>query len=174
MSHPRVRLRPPTIDDVPLLDGWRLDIPNGMGDFNDFGQPFKSAQETAEKDAFIEDDHGTLMIERIEDAAVIGSIDWRPAIYGPNPESRAWAIGISLVGSSRGQGYGSEALGLVVDYLFENTPATRIEASTDVENFASQRALERAGFRREGIARKAQYRRGAHHDLVLYSRLRGE
>lgn len=174
MPEPRVRLRPPTIDDVPRLDGWRLDIPNGMGEFNDFGQPFKSAQETAEKGTFIEEDHGTLMIERVSDGEVIGSIDWRPAIYGPNPESRAWALGISLVGSARGQGYGSEALSLAVEYLFEHTPATRVEASTDVENIASQRALERAGFVREGVARKAQFRRGALHDLVLYSRLRGE
>jgi RimJ/RimL family protein N-acetyltransferase len=48
----------------------------------------------------------------------------------------------------------------------------RIEASTDVENIAEQRSLEKAGFTREGILRRAQWRAGAHHDLVSYSILR--
>ncbi|MDP9309486.1 MAG: GNAT family N-acetyltransferase, partial [Chloroflexota bacterium] len=34
--------------------------------------------------------------------------------------------------------------------------------------------LEKAGFTREGIARKAQWRAGQYHDLVTYSKLRGE
>jgi RimJ/RimL family protein N-acetyltransferase len=46
----------------------------------------------------------------------------------------------------------------------------RLEASTDVDNAAEQRALEGAGFTREGVLRSAQFRDGAFHDLVLYSR----
>ena len=174
MPEPRLRLRIPTIDDVPVMDSWKVNIADGMGVFNDFGQPFKSHMQTAEEMRFVEDDHGMMLIERIEDGAILGSIDWRPAMYGPNPESRAWAIGLSLVASARGQGYGPEAIRLVVDHLFETTPATRIEGSTDIENVASQRALEKAGFTREGIARKAQFRAGGYHDLVLFSRLRDD
>jgi RimJ/RimL family protein N-acetyltransferase len=50
----------------------------------------------------------------------------------------------------------------------------RIEAQTDVDNVAEQRALEKAGFHREGVARGAQFRAGAYHDLVTYSRLRND
>jgi aminoglycoside 6'-N-acetyltransferase len=50
----------------------------------------------------------------------------------------------------------------------------RVEAQTDVTNLAEQRALEKAGFTREGVLRKAQWRGGAYHDLVVYSKLRGE
>jgi RimJ/RimL family protein N-acetyltransferase len=50
----------------------------------------------------------------------------------------------------------------------------RLEASTDVDNLAEQRALERAGFTREAVLRHAQFRDGGFHDLVLYSRLRGD
>lgn len=174
MPEPRVRLRPPTIDDVPTLDGWHLNMADGIGSFNDFDQPFKSAMKDAEAGKFIEENHGTMMVERISDGVAIGTIDWRPAMYGPNPESRAWAFGISLAAKGRGQGYGAEAIRLLVDYLFENTTATRIEGSTDVENVASQRALEKAGFIREGINRKAQFRAGEMHDLILYSRLRDD
>jgi RimJ/RimL family protein N-acetyltransferase len=61
-----------------------------------------------------------------------------------------------------------------VDHLFATTGVNRIEGETDIENVHAQRALERAGFVREGVLRQAQWRRGAHHDLVVYSRLRGE
>ena len=54
------------------------------------------------------------------------------------------------------------------------TPIERVEASTDVENVPEQRALERAGFTREGVLRRAQWRAGDWHDVVLYSKLRGE
>jgi len=174
VPEPRVRLRIPTIDDVALLDAWHVNIADGIGSFNDFGQPFKSFMKTAEDMRFVEDTHGTLMVERIADGVAIGTVDWRPAMYGPNPESRAWAFGISLAVEGRGQGYGAEAIRLLVEYLFETTSATRIEGSTDIENVASQRALEKAGFTREGVARKAQFRAGKLHDLVLYSRLRDD
>jgi RimJ/RimL family protein N-acetyltransferase len=50
----------------------------------------------------------------------------------------------------------------------------RIEAETDVENVAEQRALERAGFTREGVLRHAQFRAGHWRDTVMYSVLRAE
>lgn len=50
----------------------------------------------------------------------------------------------------------------------------RIQASTDVTNVAEQRALEKAGFTREGVLRGAQFRDGSWHDLFLYSLLRSD
>jgi hypothetical protein len=79
-----------------------------------------------------------------------------------------------LLGEDRGRGHGREAQRQLAAYLFAHTPVERVEASTDVVNAAEQRALERAGFTREGILRHAQFREGGFHDLVLYSKLRGE
>ena len=50
----------------------------------------------------------------------------------------------------------------------------RLEPSPDIDNVAEQRALEKANFIREGIARHAQFRAGQWRDLVVYSRLRGD
>jgi RimJ/RimL family protein N-acetyltransferase len=83
-------------------------------------------------------------------------------------------IGIDLVPEGRGQGLGTEAQRLLADWLFDTTEANRVEASTDVENLAEARALEKAGFRLEGVTRGAQFRAGAYHDLVLYARLRSD
>jgi RimJ/RimL family protein N-acetyltransferase len=92
--------------------------------------------------------------------------------YGPPPHSDAWNFGIDIRPDFRGQGYGTEAQRLVARWLFDNTDLNRVEASTDVENVAEQRALEKAGFVREGIQRGAQFRAGAYHDLITYSRIR--
>jgi RimJ/RimL family protein N-acetyltransferase len=83
-------------------------------------------------------------------------------------------IGIDLLPDARGQGLGTEAQRILADWLFETTPVNRVEASTDVENVAEARALEKAGFTREGIHRGAQFRAGGYHDLLMFSRLRGD
>jgi RimJ/RimL family protein N-acetyltransferase len=94
--------------------------------------------------------------------------------YGPNLESDAWNIGIELIPEARGRGHGTEAQRLLAAWLFANTTLNRVEASTDVENVPEQRSLEKAGYVREGIQRRAQYRAGGYHDLVTYSRLRDD
>jgi RimJ/RimL family protein N-acetyltransferase len=61
-----------------------------------------------------------------------------------------------------------------VDYLFLSKPIVRIQAHTNVRNMASQRVLEKAGFRKEGIVRKRIFIRGKWRDEFLYSVLREE
>jgi [ribosomal protein S5]-alanine N-acetyltransferase len=50
--------------------------------------------------------------------------------------------------------------------------ASLLEATTDADNVAEQKALERVGFAREGVLRGAVFRDGAWRDLVLYALLR--
>lgn len=106
------------------------------------------------------------------DDALLGTVGWHPVLWGPSSGSIAMEIGISLRPEARRQGHGTRAQRLLADYLFSTTGVHRVQASTDVGNLAEQRALERAGFIREGVLRQAQWRRSAYHDLVLYARLR--
>jgi RimJ/RimL family protein N-acetyltransferase len=117
---------------------------------------------------------GSRLIVSLTDGTPIGSVSWFVVPYGPNERSRAWNIGIALLPEHRGRGYGSLAQAMLADHLFAHTAANRVEAATDVANIAEQRALERAGFRREGVLRGAQHRNGAWRDLVLYARLRDD
>ncbi|MCI0583355.1 MAG: GNAT family N-acetyltransferase [Chloroflexi bacterium] len=143
------------------------------GGFNDFGMLFEPVDREALARSPLRNDHnGLVLVERLPDGAIIGTIGWHRVRYGPNPESDAWMFGIDLVPEARGQGYGTEAQRLIAEHLFATTPAHRVEASTDVENVAEQRALEKAGFTREGVNRSAQWRAGSWHDLVLYARIR--
>ena len=85
-----------------------------------------------------------------------------------------WEIGYVLIPSERGKGYCTEAVQLAVDYLFLSKDIVRIQAGTDPENIASQKVLEKAGFKREGTIRKGIFAWGNWADLYLYSILREE
>jgi ribosomal-protein-alanine N-acetyltransferase len=62
----------------------------------------------------------------------------------------------------------------MVDYLFLSKDIPRIQALSDVRNKASQRILERAGFKMEGTIRKCYFVRGELRDSYQYSILREE
>jgi RimJ/RimL family protein N-acetyltransferase len=119
------------------------------------------------------DDSGTLAVET-PDGMLAGSVSWHTVQHGPSGACRALDIGISLLPDQRGHGYGGAAQRALAEYLFATTLTERIEAETDVENIAEQRALERAGFSREGVLRHAQFHAGHWRDTVLYSVLRSE
>ncbi|MFC0553036.1 GNAT family N-acetyltransferase [Planotetraspora thailandica] len=62
-------------------------------------------------------------------------------------------VGYSLHRDHRGHGLMTRAVNLLVEWAFEHTALHRIIAGTALENTASQRVLERAGFTREFIVK---------------------
>ena len=162
-------MRQATLHDVELLDLWRSS-PRYTGEFNYFGEmPRPPLREAIRENGLIGEHSGTLIVERLADRQAIGLVSWHAVRYGPNPESVAWNIGISLIPEARFHGYGGPAQRLLAEHLLATTAANRVEASTDIDNVAEQRALEKAGFLREGVLRGAQYRAGRWRDLVSYS-----
>jgi len=83
-------------------------------------------------------------------------------------------IGYNIIPGERGKGYGTEAIQLMIDYLFLSQNICRIQAITDTRNKASQSVLEKAGFRTEGTIRKSALVRGVWTNAYLYSVLREE
>lgn len=82
-------------------------------------------------------------------------------------------IGYWLAEPFRGQGIATEAVQVFCNWLFDNRPSlVRIEAKVYTHNPASARVLEKAGFQREGLARKLVIKDGAYIDAILLSRLR--
>ena len=74
-----------------------------------------------------------------------------------------------------GQGLMTEALGAVVPYAFQTLGAPVLSARVFRENKASQRVLEKLGFTREGLLRRAVRCPGGQvHDDVPFSLLRQE
>jgi RimJ/RimL family protein N-acetyltransferase len=116
----------------------------------------------------ISDDIGILMVVREADR--LGFVTWHKV--PSTPGYYYWNIGIALLPEARGQGYGTQAQRLLARYLFAHTTVQRIEAATEAGNVAEQRALEKAGFTREGVHRCVGWRDGAYRDGVWYSMLR--
>jgi RimJ/RimL family protein N-acetyltransferase len=166
-----VRLRDVTAEDAQLIDGWNREAAGG---FNDFGQEREPMSREVLARGPLRNERGARLIVETLDGEPVGTVDARISPYGPPPWSNAWQIGIELGREARGRGYGSEAQRLVADWLFATTSANRVEAATDIENIAEQRSLEKAGYRREGVLRGAQFRAGRYHDLVFYARLRSD
>ena len=166
-----VDLRPLEADDATLLYRWAND-PVATGAY-DALQPRTLAsieRQIAEQRALTEEG-GELMIAR-KDGTPVGTVQCHRVGYGRF--SPAFNMGIQVAPDQRGHGYGAEAQRLLADYLLFVFPIARVEASTDAENIPEQRALEKAGFTREGVARMASWRGGRWHDMVVYSRVRGD
>ncbi|KAK4414525.1 putative N-acetyltransferase YoaA [Sesamum alatum] len=79
-----------------------------------------------------------------------------------------YAIGVEYWG----QGITTRAVKMATAQVFKDIPdIVRLQAFVSVENMASQRVLERAGFVKEGLLRKYSYLKGNIQDLVVFSML---
>jgi RimJ/RimL family protein N-acetyltransferase len=154
-------------EDLPLFAEW-ANKPEVFGEYNPLRQTSKTELEKDfEKGVF---EAKEFVIEK-RDGSKIGFICHFTLVH---PAGNRLEIGYSLVPGERGKGYGTEAVKIMVDYLFLSKDIMRIQALTDVRNVASQKALEKAGFIREGTLRKGFFCRGEWTDDFLYSILREE
>jgi ribosomal-protein-alanine N-acetyltransferase len=81
------------------------------------------------------------VVER-DGGEVVGTIGF----FGPPDPDGELMVGYGLVPSARGKGYATEALRVVAGYGLAQPGVTRIVADPDLDNVASHRVLEKAGF----------------------------
>lgn len=167
-----VRLRPITIDDCTIVET-NPPTPDDLYSFYGFNAPGRLRRQVESGDAFPKwgDLEGRLAVEA--NGEYIGGVSWHPVHYGPIP-APAINFGIGLIPSGRGKGYGTEAQRQLIAYLFDYTTVNRAEASTDVENIAEQRSLEKAGLMREGVCRGCHFRAGEYRDMAVYATVRAD
>lgn len=95
-----------------------------------------------------------------------GTIDWR---------ARSAEFGIVIGEKSYwDQGYGSEAICLLLDHGFGTLNLNRISLRVYATNARARRAYQKIGFREEGILRQAEFRDGRYLDVILMSVLKSE
>ena len=174
MTDMPIRLRDATPADADMLDAWARS-PEAKGEFNDFGPPQDDSfdiREALAKGPLRNERNGQLIVERESDGQPIGTVGWHEVHYGP-PPSRGHGTSASR-SSPRpaAMALAASPSGCSPTTCSRQTDAHRVEAQTDVDNVAEQRALEKAGFVREGVARGSQFRAGAYHDLITFARLR--
>lgn len=102
------------------------------------------------------------------DDALIGGISLSNVRRGV---AQCGTLGYWIAEPHTRQGYMSEALRLITEFCFGQLALHRIEAACLLHNEASQQLLLRAGFTKDGYARKYLKIRGEWHDHLLFSLL---
>ena len=170
-----VGLRPYRLADVPLLLAgaqdpdvvrfafvrWAADTPEQLAKRIEHDWP-AAAQE------------GRLLNCAIRDA-VTDELLGHLVLFGVDRTAGRAEVGFWLRPEARGRAVTRRVLELVCRWAFDELGLARVQATTDIENVASQRTLENARFQREGILRSYYPKPvGGRADNVMYSRLRGE
>jgi [ribosomal protein S5]-alanine N-acetyltransferase len=126
----------------------------------------KQFQETG----LLSEEAGRLLIVDGEDR-LVGSVGY----FRPNHYIDGYELGYSVYEPiRRGRGIGTEAVGLLVGWLFSTKKIARVQAALIPENVPSRKVLERNGFRLEGVIRRAIFMQGKSSDAELWSILREE
>jgi RimJ/RimL family protein N-acetyltransferase len=150
METQRLILRRPRLEDAPIIferyhrDNevsrylqWRP--ASGIDQTNTFLERCQAAWESGES--------FPLVITPKGDERPIGMIELRSRGHSVN-------IGYVLARAYWNHGYMTETLCKVVEWVLTQPGVYRVWAVCDVENIASARVLEKAGFQREGILRR--------------------
>ena len=133
-------------DRVPAPgDRWAVDYPFD-GDLAGLGAYLHAVEQHGEQRPF-----GYYKVSLRTDGIAIGGIGFK----GP-PQDGAVEVGYGLAPSARSNGYATEALQAIID-LAGQLGVSTIRADTDLDNIASQRVLEKAGFRPIRDHLKAKY-----------------
>jgi len=114
--------------------------------------------------------HQLAIAERDRPEVIVGDCGFHPHADAPLVAD----VGFTVDPLVQGRGYGTEAVGAVVEYLFEARGKHRVAADCDTRNTASWRLLERLGFRREGELRESYHDGDAWAGEYLYGLLARE
>jgi RimJ/RimL family protein N-acetyltransferase len=167
-----VNLRLMEKEDIPLLNEWANSLDVG-GDYEFSRQVSRAEMEKNFEKSLSEPspvDWKTFITEK-KDGTKIGYVVHFNTLH---PAGKIQEIGYVMIPKERGKGYCTEAVRMMVDYLFLSKDLSCIQAMTDVRNVASQKVLKKANFKKEGIIRKRFFIRGEWTDNTVYSILREE
>jgi len=78
-------------------------------------------------------------------------------------------IGYNIFNNHWGNGYGSEALGGLLEIAFKEQKLHRVVAGIEPGNRRSVKLVNKYGFRNEGIAKRMLFWRGRWNDLIQYA-----
>lgn len=109
-------------------------------------------------------------IVRKDNSAFIGTCGFHN-ISKPHNRSE---IGYEIANDHWGQGFATEALRAIIPFGFQELNMHRIAAIIFLENTASEKLVERLGFKKEGILRDYMFQNGTACYTTIYSLLKHE
>ena len=146
----RLLLRPFQESDLEAFAAYRSDPE--VARYQGWDAPYSLAKAAAfiaemkQKQPGIPGEWLQIAIERKQQPGLIGDCVFRIQTH----DVLQTEIGFTFSRKYQGQGYATEAVTCLLDYLFGTLNLHRVTAICDAENHASARLLERLGLRREG------------------------
>lgn len=111
-----------------------------------------------------------LALELKETGAHIGDV-----VFGVKQDDiRQCSIGFTIASDYQKNGYATEAVTALLDYLFEDVDMHRVIADCDTENVGSWKTLEKIGFRREAHYVESFLQSGEYRSEYFYGMLQRE
>ncbi len=165
-----ISLRPVREADLSDLYAFHIDIAN-RGEF--FPRGIMSQvrfNQLFHETGFWTKDEGQLVIVDGADQ-IIGHIEFYKTVNYLDEYELSYIL---YAPAARRQGAMTEAVTLMVRYLFETKNINRIRLVIHPGNAASRRLAEKCGFQHEGTARGAWYNQGRHHDVEIYGLVRSD
>jgi ribosomal-protein-alanine N-acetyltransferase len=144
----RVFLRPPAkrdLEEFVALNRASLSFHRGL-----VSPPINAEQFTAWLKRSRKRDNACFLICLLEDQSIVGSINLSQIFRGGFQNAY---LGYYLGAKYAGQGYMTEAVGLILKYTFQKLKLHRLEANIQPGNRASIEVARRAGFTLEGYSR---------------------
>lgn len=122
------------------------------------------------KSGFWDREEGMLLMVN-ETGEVVGEIEYFPIAH----YLQGYEISYQVFGAEHaGKGYTSEAVNLLVRYLFGRKRVNRMQLNIHPDNAASKKVAAKCGFTFEGRMRGCWFHHGEYHDLEVWSLLRDE
>jgi RimJ/RimL family protein N-acetyltransferase len=168
----RVRLAGLTRADLPLMSRWHDDA-GFLRLFDAEPTRPRSEDELARWLDDVQKNSRTFpfAIRRLTDNAFVGVVSIEDILWSHRVAWLSISIGDR---ANRGQGYGTEALRLALDFAFRELNLYRVQLTVFEYNIRAIALYEKLGFRREGVYREFMERDGRRYDMYLYGLLRRE
>ena len=88
--------------------------------------------------------------------------------------NRKSELSIILKKEFQGKGYGTLVMKKMIEFAFNKMNLYRLEAEVVEFNEISIKMIEKLGFKKEGVLRKAKYSNGQYYDILRYGLLKDE
>lgn len=161
----KVGLRARHDDDIPVLRAELYDdVVNssraGSGPWRPIAPGAKDPQLVVDNEA---EGIVPFSVVELEGGTLVGTAN----LWGIDTHNRCAHIGLGLLPSCRGKGYGTDVVAVLCHYGFVVRGLHRLQIETLADNAAMLRSAERNGFVREGVLRSSAWVMGEFLDEVL-------
>ncbi|MDT7842805.1 GNAT family N-acetyltransferase [Streptomyces justiciae] len=168
----KVGLRARHEDDVPVLQAELYDdvVNTSRAD----GRPWRPVPPGVPGGKFVVDptdqDNLPFSVVDLESGELVGAA----TLWGIDTHHRCAHVGLGLLPSARGKGYGTDVVAVLCHYGFVVRGLHRLQVETLPDNVGMLRSAERNGFVREGVLRSSAWVLGEFMDEVVLGLLADE